>query len=55
MFKIIIQKDRMFAPSMIVDASNEEDAEKKARQLSGLGRFESWCFSPVKIKSIKYV
>lgn len=50
MYKVVIQNGRMFAPSMIVDAGNEVDAEKKARQLSGLGRFESWNFSPVKLK-----
>ena len=49
-FKLKISKDGVQAPSMVVEASNFEEAKKKGKEKSGLGRFKSWDFQAITIK-----
>lgn len=46
-YKVTISNGRYFAPSLSIEASNELEAERKAKELSGLARFKTWTFSAV--------
>ena len=54
-FKIGIQRGFLVAPALIVDATDEVQAIKVGRELSGLGRFKEWIFTahPIKTKQAK--
>jgi hypothetical protein len=54
-YKMAIQRGLMIAPAMIVEAADEKKAVEIARSTSGLGRFESWSFTPMVIRTKKVV
>lgn len=54
-YKMAIQRGLSIAPSMIVEAKDEKQAVEIARSTSGLGRFESWSFTPMSIRTKKVV
>lgn len=41
------------APSIYLDAVDDKSATLKAKELSGLGRFDNWLFIPVENKKAK--
>lgn len=54
-YRMIIRNGLSEAPAMVVFSDTPENAEKEARKLSGLGRFESWQFIASQITNYKKV
>jgi hypothetical protein len=48
-FRVTVTNGSCNAPSLYVSADKIENAEKEAREKSGLGRFNSWAFIPREI------
>jgi len=46
----VISKTGKKAPSIYLDASNDKEARKEAKAMSGLGKFDSWNFIPIELK-----
>ena len=50
-FKVVVRHiSGKTAPSIFVDAANDKEARNEAKAASGLGKFDSWEFTPIELK-----
>ena len=53
LYRIKVTYGYYSAPSIYVEASDDKNAIKEAKQNSGLGRFKEWYFIPTAVKDIQ--